>query len=232
MTATTEVQSGLEGVVAFATEIAEPDRAGGALRYRGVDIEELVGNVPFEQVWGLLVDGQLEPGLSPAAPFPPSVRSGDPRVDVQSALAMLAPQWGFGQLIDISEEDARDNLARASVMALSFVAQSARGIGKPPVPQREVDRATDIAERFLIRWRGEADPRHVEAIDAYWISAAEHGMNASTFTARVVASTGADVAAALSAAIGAMSGPLHGGAPARVIPMIEEVERTEDAREL
>ena len=54
---------------------------------------------------------------------------------------MLAPQWGFGQLIDISDEEARDNLARASVMALSFVAQSARGIGKPPVPQREIDKA-------------------------------------------------------------------------------------------
>ncbi|MDQ6605517.1 MAG: citrate synthase, partial [Actinomycetota bacterium] len=63
MSVTTEVQSGLEGVVAFATEIAEPDRAGGALRYRGVDIEDLVGTVPFEQVWGLLVDGQLRPGL-------------------------------------------------------------------------------------------------------------------------------------------------------------------------
>ena len=74
---------------------------------------------------------------------------------------MLAPQWGFGQLIDISDEEARDNLARASVMALSFVAQSARGIGRPPVPQREVDKATRIAERFLIRWRGEADPEHV-----------------------------------------------------------------------
>ena len=60
-----DVQSGLEGVVAFATEIAEPDREGGALRYRGVDIEELVGKAPFEQVWGLLVDGTLEPG--PAA---------------------------------------------------------------------------------------------------------------------------------------------------------------------
>jgi len=58
-----EVQSGLEGVVAFATEIAEPDRDGGALRYRGVDIDELVGAVPFEQVWGLLVDGRPEPGL-------------------------------------------------------------------------------------------------------------------------------------------------------------------------
>ena len=229
MTATAEVQSGLEGVVAFATEIAEPDRAGGALRYRGVDIEELVGNVPFEQVWGLLVDGHLLPGLPPAEPHPLSVRSGDPRVDVQSALAMLAPQWGFGQLIDISDEEARDNLARASVMALSFVAQSARGIGKPPVPQREVDKAKSIPERFLIRWRGEADPRHVEAIDAYWISAAEHGMNASTFTVRVVASTGADVAAALSAGVGALSGPLHGGAPSRVLKMLDDVAEMGDA---
>jgi citrate synthase len=229
MTATSEVQSGLEGVVAFATEIAEPDRAGGALRYRGVDIEELVGNVPFEQVWGLLVDGKLNPGLPPAEPHPLSIRSGDPRVDVQSALAMLAPQWGFGQLIDITDEEARDNLARASVMALSFVAQSARGIGKPPVSQREVDRAKSIPERFLIRWRGEADPKHVEAIDAYWISAAEHGMNASTFTVRVVASTGADVAAALSAGVGALSGPLHGGAPSRVLKMLDDVEQMGDA---
>jgi citrate synthase len=226
---TDAVQSGLEGVVAFATEIAEPDREGGALRYRGVDIEDLVGHVPFEKVWGLLVDGTLEPGLPPAEPHPLAVRSGDPRVDVQSALAMLAPEWGFRQLIDISDEQARDDLARASVMALSFVAQSARGAGRPPVPQREIDRASSIPERFLIRWRGDADPDHVRAIDAYWISAAEHGMNASTFAARVVASTGADVAAALSGAVGALSGPLHGGAPLRVLKMLDEVELTGDA---
>jgi citrate synthase len=229
MSATTEVQSGLEGVVAFATEIAEPDREGGALRYRGVDIEELVGKVPFEQVWGLLVDGNLLPGMPPAEPYSLQVHSGDPRVDVQSALAMLAPQWGFGQLIDITDEEARDNLARASVMALSFVAQSARGIGRPPVSQREIDQAQSIPERFLLRWRGEANPKHVAAIDAYWNSAAEHGMNASTFTARVVASTGADVAAALSAAVGALSGPLHGGAPSRVLKMLDEVEQVGDA---
>jgi citrate synthase len=114
-------------------------------------------------------------------------------------------------------------------MALSFVAQSARGDGQPPVSQREIDKASSIPERFLIRWRGEADPKHVKAIDAYWISAAEHGMNASTFTARIVASTGADVAAALSAAVGALSGPLHGGAPSRVLNMLEDVERTGDA---
>ena len=79
------------------------------------------------------------------------------------------------------------------------------------------------------RWRGEPDPRHVQAVDAYFVSAAEHGMNASTFTARVIASTGADVAAAISGAVGAMSGPLHGGAPSRVLHMIEEIERTGDA---
>jgi citrate synthase len=69
----------------------------------------------------------------------------------------------------------------------------------------------------------------VRAIDAYWISAAEHGMNASTFTARVIASTGADVAAALSGAVGALSGPLHGGAPSRVLTMLDEVEQEGDA---
>jgi citrate synthase len=224
-----DVQSGLEGVVAFATTIAEPDKEGGALRYRGVDIEDLVGQVPFGKVWGLLVDGDFDPGLAPAEPHPLSVRSGNHRVDVQSALAMLAPEYGFQPLIDISDEQARDDLARASVQALSFVAQSARGLGQAWVPQREIDKANTIAERFLTRWRGEANPEHVKAIDAYWISAAEHGMNASTFTARVVASTGADVAAALSSAVGALSGPLHGGAPSRVLKMLDDVEQMGDA---
>jgi len=157
------------------------------------------------------------------------VRSGDPRVDVQAGLAMLAPEWGMGQLLDISDEQARLDLARSSVMALSFVAQSARGLGQPWVPQSTIDSGKTIAERFLLRWRGEADPKHVKAIDAYWISAAEHGMNASTFTARVVASTGADCAAALSSAVGALSGPLHGGAPSRVLQMLDEVAERGDA---
>ena len=221
---------GLEGIVAFETEIAEPDRDGGALRYRGVDLEELVGRVTFGNVWGLLVDDSFDPGLPPAEPFPLPVHSGDVRVDVQSALAMLAPAWGYKPLFDTTDDEARDQLARASVMALSFIAQSARGLGTPMVPQSEVDKAKTIVERFMIRWRGDPDPRHVEAVDAYWTSAAEHGMNASTFTARVVASTGADAAACLSAAVGALSGPLHGGAPSRVLHMLDEVERTGDAR--
>ncbi|GAB3994254.1 citrate synthase 2 [Nocardioides marmoraquaticus] len=226
----TEVHHGLEGVVAFETTIAEPDKEGSALRYRGVDIEELVGRVPFENVWGLLIDGAYDPGLPPAEPYNLAVHTGDVRADVQAGVAMLAPQLGMKQTYDISDEEAREDLSRIAVMVLSYAAQSARGIGQPIVPQREVDAGTSLAERFLIRWKGEADPKHVKAIDAYWSSAAEHGMNASTFTARVITSTGADVAAAFSGAIGAMSGPLHGGAPSRVLGMIEQVEKSGDAR--
>ena len=219
---------GLEGVVAFESEIAEPDKEGSALRYRGVDIEELVGSTSFGNVWGLLVDGRFNPGLPPAEPFPLPVHSGDIRVDVQSAVAMLAPAWGLQQMLDVDAEQIRDDLARVSVMALAFVAQSARGLGRPMVPQREVDKAQTIVERFMIRWKGDPDPKHTQAVDAYFVSAAEHGMNASTFTARVIASTGADAAACISGAIGALSGPLHGGAPSRVLTMLDEVERSGD----
>src|SRR5438093_1473000 len=189
-------KSGLEGHVAFTTEIAEPDKDGGALRYRGVDIEELVSRrVTFGDVWGLLVDGSFGTGLPPAEPFPLPIHSGDVRVDVQAGLAMLAPIWGYAPLLDIEDTTARDQLARASVMALSYVAQSARGIYQPAVPQRRIDECDTVTARFMTRWQGDPDPKHVEAIDAYWVSAAEHGMNASTFTARVIASTGADVCA-------------------------------------
>jgi len=224
-----DFKPGLEGVIAFESEIAEPDKEGGALRYRGVDIKDLVGKVPFGQVWGLLVDNGFDPGLPPAEPFPLPVHTGDIRVDVQSALAQLAPIWGFRPLLDISAEQAREDLARASVMALSFIGQSAHGLGSPMVPQSRVDEGKTVVERFMIRWRGDPDPAHVEAVDAYWVSAAEHGMNASTFTARVIASTGADVAACLTGAVGALSGPLHGGAPSRAQHMIEGVERSGNA---
>jgi citrate synthase len=224
-----DFKPGLEGVIAFESEIAEPDKEGGSLRYRGVDIEELVGHVSFGHVWGLLVDNSFTPGLPPAEAFNLPVHSGDIRVDVQAALATLAPIWGIRQLLDSDDKETRDNLARLTATALSFVAQSARGLGQPAVPQSRVDEGKTAAEQFMIRWRGDPDPRHVKAVDAYWTSAAEHGMNASTFTSRVIASTGADAAAAMSGAIGAMSGPLHGGAPARVLGMISEVEQSGDA---
>src|ERR1019366_5760306 len=212
---------GLEGVIAFQTEIAEPDKDGGSLRYRGVDIEQLVGETSFGDVWGLLVDNSFTPGLPPFNTLVLPVRSGDVRVDVQAGVATLAPQLGFKPILDLDDTQVRDELAQTSVTALSYVAQSARG-DEPPVPHSEVEKGTTAVEQFLLQWRGELDPLQVKALDAYWVSAAEHGLNASTFTARVVASTGADVAPALSAGIGAMSGPLHGGAPTRVLHMVED----------
>jgi len=111
---------------------------------------------------------------------------------------------------------------------MSIVAQSARGPGREPISDDVVARGETAAEKFLLRWRGEADPRHVKAIDTYWVCTAEHGLNASTLTARIVTSTGADAGAAMSAAVGALSGPLHGGAPARVLPMLDAVEASGD----
>ena len=116
MSATAEVQSGLEGVVAFATEIAEPDREGGALRYRGVDIEELVGNVPFEQVWGLLVDGKLLPGMPPAEPHalnPPQPMfrvNGKPAIGLAIAMRDAGDILALGGNIRKEMADIKANL--------------------------------------------------------------------------------------------------------------------------
>src|SRR6476660_7462368 len=188
---------GLAGVPAFTTEIAEPDRDGGALRYRGVNIEDLVAEkIEFGDVWALLVDGKFGDILPPAERFELPVDTRDARVDVQAGLAMLAPKCRFRPLLDIDDDTARARLARASALALSYVEQSARGVYWPPVPSTRIDNCSTVAAQFMSRWKGEPDPRHIQAIDAYWVSAAEHGMNASTFTARVIASTGADVTAA------------------------------------
>jgi citrate synthase len=225
MSTTNDFKAGLEGVVAVETEIAEPDREGGALRYRGVDIEELVGKYPYENVWGLLVDDDLHSQMPDPDPYEPAKLTGNAPADLQAETARLAGEWKLGKLNEISDDQARQDLGRLSAQMMSIVARSARvADGKTDA----VAKGQTAAETFLLRWRGEADPRHVKAIDTYWICTAEHGLNASTFAARVTASTGADCGASLSSAVGALSGPLHGGAPAYVKPMLEEVTRMGD----
>jgi citrate synthase len=226
-----DFKPGLEGVVAVETEIAEPDREGGSLRYRGIDIEDLVGVYPYENVWGLLVDDDLHSTMPDPEPYEPARLTGNAPADLQAETARLSGAWGLGKLNEISDEEARSDLARLSAQMMAIVARSARVADghADPVPDEVVAGGRTAAEKFLLRWRGEADPRHVTAIDTYWICTAEHGLNASTFTARIVASTGADCGAALSSAVGALSGPLHGGAPAYVKPMLQEVAATGDA---
>ena len=231
MSSNNDLKPGLEGVVAVETEIMEPDREGGSLRYRGVDVEPLVGQVPYENVWGLLVDNDLNSKMPDPEPYEPARLTGNAPADLQAETARLSGEWKLGKLNEISDEQAREDLGRLSAQMMSIVARSARlADGKTNVvPDDVVANGKTAAEKFLLRWRGEADPRHVKAIDTYWICTAEHGLNASTFTARVVASTGADCGAALSSAVGALSGPLHGGAPAYVKPMLDEVMQTGDA---
>jgi citrate synthase len=219
-----DFKPGLEGIVAVETEIAEPDREGGSLRYRGVDIEELVGNVPYENVWGLLVDNDLDSKMPDPEPYEPAALTGNAPADLQAETARLSGEWKLGKLNEITDEQARNDLGRLSAQMMEIVARSAAvGDNREPASDDVVAQGETAAEKFLLRWRGEANPDHVKAIDTYWICTAEHGLNASTFTARVVASTGADCGAALSAAVGALSGPLHGGAPAYVKPMLEDV---------
>ena len=150
--------------------------------------------------------------------------TGDAPADLQAVTAHLSGEWDLGKLIDITDDGGArrpgatlgdDDLGRRTVGPRSPTAR------RPPVDPELVASGATAATRFLLEWRGEADPKHVQAIDTYWICTAEHGLNASTFTARVVASTGADCGAALSSAVGALSGPLHGGAPARVLPMLD-----------
>jgi citrate synthase len=225
MSSNNDFKPGLEGVVAVETEIMEPDREGGTLRYRGVDVEPLIGKVPYENVWGLLVDDDLSSKMPDPEPYEPARLTGDAPADLQAETARMGGEWKLGKLNEISDDQAREDLGRLSAQMMSIVAQSARIAdgNTDPIPDDVVAQGETAAEKFLLRWRGEADPRHVKAIDTYWICTAEHGLNASTFTARVVASTGANCGAALSAAVGALSGPLHGGAPAYVKPMLDEV---------
>jgi citrate synthase len=201
--------------------------ADGDPLYRGRPVGQLAGT-PFGRVWGILAgDGD---DLPQAEPFHLPVRTGDTRADVLSALAQLTPAWSYRPLSEIDHPLALDNLARASTMTLSFVAQSARGYDVPAVPQREVDLVNTATERFLVRWRGEADPAAVRALDIFWLAVAENGVTPSTQTARLAAEVGADAASCLAAGVAVGGGPFLGGAVARGLAVVEEVERTGDAR--
>src|SRR5581483_10328718 len=119
MSTTSDFRPGLEGVVAFETEIAEPDKDGGSLRYRGIDIEELVGRYPFENVWGLLVDEDINSPLQPVDGIELQDPSGSVPADLQAALATLGPKWGMKKIVDISDREARDDLAQLSGATLT-----------------------------------------------------------------------------------------------------------------
>src|SRR4051794_38816341 len=157
MSTTSDFKPGLEGVVAVETEIMEPDREGGTLRYRGVDVEPLIGKYPYENVWGLLVDDDIDSVMPAPEPFEPAGLTGRAPADLQAQTARLSGLWKLGKLNEISDEQARQDLGRISAQMMSIVAQSARaadGHGDL-VPDEVVARGKTAAEKFLLQWRGE-----------------------------------------------------------------------------
>jgi citrate synthase len=224
---------GLDGIAVAETELSHVDGERGQLILRGVGIERLAPNASVEDVCHLLWHGKLPdagerermrerlyhgrarafallPGLGDALTLP------DPMDALRAATAHLT-------------EDAGDDAAALLVGAVAvFAAAHARlSAGEPPVvPSEHLDHAAD----YLRMVRGDAAPAPlVRALTSYLVTVSDHGMNASTFTARVVASTGSDLVSAVVAAIGALKGPLHGGSPGPVLDMLDAIATPDNA---
>ncbi|MFE9449803.1 citrate synthase [Streptomyces sp. NPDC006739] len=237
-----EVPRGLAGVVVTETEIGDVRGLEGFYHYRQYSAVELARTRGFEDVWHLLVNGTLPDGPRLAAfraetaamrRLPDDVRAALPAVaaasrtsgplaGLRTALSLLGAANGFRPVYDIDAGRRRaDTLAACAAVPTLLTALYRLGQGLDPVEPRE---DLSYAANYLYMLAGSApDPRQARAVEQYLISTIDHGFNASTFTARVVASTGADVAACLVAAVGALSGPLHGGAPSRALDTLDEI---------
>jgi citrate synthase len=235
---------GLEGLVAAETAIGDVRGEEGYFHYRGHAAPVLAATRSLEWVWHLLHVGRVpDPGeLRQFAADTAALRPLE--AEVREALPVIAatgtPMAALRTLTSLSGQQARswldlDPKARAAD-ALKLVATmptAAAGVwrSKQGLPLVEPDLSRRLAEDYLRMITGSVPAEHhVRALERYLILTIDHGFNASTFTARVVASTGADLPAAIVAAMAALSGPLHGGAPALVIDMLEEIGDAERAR--
>jgi citrate synthase len=216
---------GLEGVVAGETAIARVDGANGTLIYRGYPVGELVRHGTYAQVAELLWTGDWpEHAELPCSPLSgavlASLRSLPDGTNAMDALRSAVSAWGAAERLGWppTVDEARALTAMAP-SALAAFARLQRGFD--PI---EPDTDLPLAAGFLYQLNGERpDPAAARALDAYFVVAAEHGFNASTFTARVITSTQADLASAVCGAIGALKGPLHGGAPTEVVSQLHEI---------
>ena len=226
---------GLEGVVAAATALSHVFGEEGRLVYRGYDIHELAGKAGFEEVAYLLWHGRLPNG---AELDDLRQRLGANRALPESVLATLRALPGDAEPMDALRTgvsalgaaehglfDATPDLDEAiavtarvpSILAAFFRLRR----GEEPVPPRP---ELNTAQSYLYQLFGrEPEPRHWRPLEVYLVLLADHGMNASTFTARVIASTQSDLCSAITGAVGALKGPLHGGAPSKVLDMLNEI---------
>jgi citrate synthase len=216
---------GLEGVIAGETSLSYVDGERGRLLYRGYRIGDLVAEGTYPAVANLLWAGDWDPSQRLAtAPVPPAVlevlRALPATTKPMDALRTAVSAWGATQDLPWppTVEQARALVAFAPSALAAFARLRA---GQEPV---EPDPALDLVPGFLYQLTGsKPDEGTARALDAYFIVGAEHGFNASTFTARVIISTRSDIASAVAGAIGTMKGPLHGGAPSEVVDQLSQV---------
>ena len=230
-----EERPGLEGVIAAHTALSRVDGQAGRLIYEGYDIGELAGVVSFEEVAHLLWRGQLPTPhelaelraiMAAARPLPAPVlnvlralpTSVAPMDALRTALSAYGSVGGFDT--DNPPTYAQAIAVTAVVPTVLAAFDRLRARHEPITPRADLGHAAN----FLYMLHGtQPDAAHVRALDSYMVLLADHGLNASTFAARVVASTRSDMISAVVAAIGALKGPLHGGAPALVLDMVQAI---------
>lgn len=223
--AATPFSPGLAGVVAAETAISLVDGANGRLLYRGYPIVEVVRTGTFAAVLDLLLTGDwhaaatLEPQPVPDDVLA-SLRLLPPTTHPMDALRTAVSAWGAMHRIDWppTAAQARELVAFAPSALAAFARLRQGRTPVPPAP------GLDLAAAFLQMLHDEApDPATARALEAYLMACAEHGLNASTFAARVIVATRSDLASTVVGAIGALKGPLHGGAPAEVLGQLDEM---------
>lgn len=220
--------NGLEGVVVADTALSDVDGERGRLVIRGHDVEQLALRHDFESVCALLWHGALPAaaehsalraalGRARVAAFARLPRLGD-ALAAPDAMDALRAALAHLRADEIAPHDLKAGIAAAiAVFAAAWV--RLRSNDAPIAPDPDAGHAAD----FLRMAGATADAARAAALDAYLVTASDHGMNASTFTARVVASTQSDPVSAVVAAIGALKGPLHGGAPGPVLAMLDAI---------
>lgn len=243
----TDVPRGLKGVAVTDTEIGDVRGSEGFYHYRQYSAVDLARTRPLEDVWRLLIDGELPRTQAERALFvdevrklreiPPAVsvvlptiaRVSEPLNGLRTALSLAAAERGCHPVYDMDPLARRaDALFVGAVTPTILTACHRLRHGQEPIAPRD---DLDYAANYLWMLSGtEPEPRYADAIKHYLVSTIDHGFNASTFTARVIASTGADMGAAITGAIGALSGPLHGGAPSRALDLLDEIASPERAR--
>ncbi|HET8713061.1 MAG TPA: citrate synthase/methylcitrate synthase [Gemmatimonadales bacterium] len=235
---------GLDGVVAAQTRLSHVDGQAGKLIIGGYELSELAGRVSFEEAAHLLWCGhlpsrdeadRLRGEIAGLRALPDEVlhvvraAAKTPPIDaLRMACAMLSLELRNPD--GIALEDDLDAAKRLTAQFPTVVAAHARiGAGKQPIaPRADLPHAAN----FLYMVHGkEPDPIAARAIDTYWVTVIDHGMNASTFAARVIASTRSDMVSAVTGAIGALKGPLHGGAPGPVLGMLKQIGSVERAEQ-